>query len=213
MTKTIWSPHFFGTTRGGILKCLCVEQRTVDELAKDLGITGSAVRVHLASLVRDGLVRAAGSRRAARKPKVAYDLTQQGQQLFPKAYGPLLTRLMDAMSEQLGPDTTRGLMEQAGRRLVPANLNEGRSSPSKRRLARLAEILEPVAELERHGNKFVLRGCGCPLAAVVSEHPEVCQFAADLLTGVIGVPVREKCDRSESPHCRFEGELPGRSQR
>jgi predicted ArsR family transcriptional regulator len=212
MPKTIWSPRFFGTTRGRILKCLCMEPRTVDELAKRLGVTGNAVRVHLASLVRDGLVRPAGTRRAIRKPKVAYDLTLHGQQLFPKAYGALLTRLLDVLSEQLRPDAARALLEQAGSRLVPADL-KGRSPAAKRRLARLAEILEPVAELERDGHKFVLRGCGCPLAAVVSEHPEVCQLAADLLTDVLGVPVQEKCNRAESPHCRFEGELPGRSER
>lgn len=209
MPKTTWTPQFFSTTRGRILKYLCVEKRTVAELADDLGLTGSAVRAHLAGLMRDGLVESAGSRRAARRPKTVYDLTPQGQRLFPKVYGPLLARLLDVMSEQLLPDARRALVEQAARRLFPPKLAQIRSLAPKQRLARLMDVLEPVAELERAGKSLVLRGCGCPMASAVTGHPELCQLAAAMLTDLLDMPVQEKCDRADSPHCRFEI---GRSQ-
>jgi predicted ArsR family transcriptional regulator len=50
----------------------------------------------------------------------------------------------------------------------------------------------------------VIRGHGCPLAAAVSVHPEVCHLAETLVAEIVKVPVKEHCDRSESPKCRFE---------
>jgi hypothetical protein len=50
----------------------------------------------------------------------------------------------------------------------------------------------------------VIRGNGCPLAAAVSVHPEVCQLAEALVAEIVKAPVHEHCDRSARPHCRFE---------
>ena len=43
-----------------------------------------------------------------------------------------------------------------------------------------------------------------PLAAVVCEHPEVCQMVETLISEIVGVPVKEKCSRKEAPKCCFE---------
>ena len=52
---------------------------------------------------------------------------------------------------------------------------------------------------------MIIRSGGCPLAAAVAEHPEVCQLAEALVAEVVGLPVRESCYRGdESPKCRFE---------
>ena len=67
--------------------------RTVEELAHTLDLTDNAVRAHLATLERDGLVRQAGLRRGPGKPSYTYDLTPESERLFPKAYGPVLRRL------------------------------------------------------------------------------------------------------------------------
>ncbi len=62
-----------------------------------------------------------------------------------------------------------------------------------------------LAELEEHdGDAFVTRGYSCPFTAVVPGHPEVCRLTEALLMELAGVPVRERCDRGESPRCYFE---------
>ena len=65
-----------------------------------------------------------------------------------------------------------------------------------------------LAELEEGEGVFVIRGYSCPLAAVTPGHPAVCKLAETLVAEVVGVPVRECCDRGERPRCRFEVALP-----
>ena len=56
-----WDQKFFDSTRGKTVMLLRRSGRTVDELAKALGLTNNGVRVHLAPLERDGAVRQRGS--------------------------------------------------------------------------------------------------------------------------------------------------------
>lgn len=58
--------------------------------------------------------------------------------------------------------------------------------------------------VEREGGKLNIRSGGCPLSAAVVEHPEVCELAEALVAEIVGLPVRERCERGESPECRFE---------
>lgn len=55
----------------------------------------------------------------------------------------------------------------------------------------------------RGGGKLIISG-GCPLAAAVAKHPEVCELAKALVAEIVGLPVHESCHRGESPKCRFE---------
>jgi predicted ArsR family transcriptional regulator len=51
-----WRVRFLDSTRGQILALLRVESCTVNELAAALKLTDNAVRAHLISLERDGLI-------------------------------------------------------------------------------------------------------------------------------------------------------------
>ena len=205
MPKTTWSPRFFGTTRGRVLKLLCLASRTVSELAKDLGVTENAIRAHISALEEDGLVHQIGLRRGVRRPNAAYDLTPRGHQLFPDAHASLLKQLLGVISEQLPASSKHDLLRQAAERFSQEHVRRIERLNPKRRLAELMRVLGPLAELERDGGTLVIRGCGCPVAAVVKAHPEVCQLAAELLNELLDRPVRETCQREgEWPHCRFE---------
>ena len=61
-----------------------------------------------------------------------------------------------------------------------------------------------VAERRKGGGRLIIRSGGCPLSAAVVERPEVCELAEALVAEIVGLPVRERCDRGESPKCRFE---------
>ena len=64
-----------------------------------------------------------------------------------------------------------------------------------------------AAEVERHEDKVVIVGNGCPLAAAVAVHPEVCHLAETLVSEIVKVPVEEHCNRQGTPKCRFEIKL------
>ena len=51
---------------------------------------------------------------------------------------------------------------------------------------------------------IVIRGAGCPLAALTGKHRGVCLAMESLVTEIVGMPVRECCDRRGRPQCCFE---------
>jgi predicted ArsR family transcriptional regulator len=204
--------RFFESTRGRIVALLRRTGLTVDELAKELGLTSNGVRAHLATLERDGVVRQWGSVRRGSgggKPAHVYELTPEAEALFPKAYEPVLLRLLDVLSGRLGPEESEALLRAVGRGL--ADEKTVPSGDERARLEAAAGVLNELgglAELEERDETFVIRGYSCPLAAVTPDHPEVCRMAETLLTELAGVPIREHCDRSGSPRCFFEVAYP-----
>jgi predicted ArsR family transcriptional regulator len=205
---TYWDQKFFHSTRGQLVTLLRRAGSTVEELAQAVSLTDNGVRAHLAILERDGIVRQRGSKRhgsGGGKPAYTYELTPAAEDLFPKAYEPVLRQLLDVLAEQLGPEESEALLRSVGRRIA-----EEQTVPADGVHARLEAAVDVlnelcgVAELEERDGSFVIRGYSCPLAGVSPDHPEVCRMAETLLTELAGVPVYEHCDRSERPRCCFE---------
>jgi predicted ArsR family transcriptional regulator len=76
-----------------------------------------------------------------------------------------------------------------------------------RSAAAILEALGGLVEIEEDGDTVRLRGFGCPLAGVTSNHPVACQLAEALVEEVVGSPVRECCERTDHPRCQFEVDL------
>jgi predicted ArsR family transcriptional regulator len=196
--------RFFASTRGQVAALLRHGDRTVEELAQALELTDNAVRAHLATLERDGLVHQAGLRRGTSKPAYAYALTPAAERLFPKAYGTLLRLLLDVLAERLPPSAVDDALRDVGHRVAATQtvpVGELRDRVDKA-LAVLGD-LGGFAEAEEREDGFVIRGASCPLAAALPGHPEVCHLAETLLSDVIGVPVAECCERGDQPRCCF----------
>jgi predicted ArsR family transcriptional regulator len=211
-----WEQRFLGTTRGQVVLLLRRARRTVDELAHSLGLTDNAVRSHLATLERDGLVTQNGVRRGGEgKPAYIYELTHDAEQLFPKAYGLILRELLDVLGQRLAHDEVEGVLREVGRRLA-ANVSGARTPQQRVQVAvDLLDELGGLAEAEHLSDQqVVIHGYACPLAEVLPEHPAVCRMAETLLSEATGLPVTEDCARgAEPPHCCFRVDLstPSRS--
>lgn len=198
--------RFFESTRGQIVTFLRGSTCTVDELAVKLSLTDNAVRAHLATLERDGLVRQTGLRRGARKPHFTYALTDEADQLFPKAYDALLNQLIGVLKTRLSPAEMEDILREVGR-AVAGGVPEDKKENLESRVERALKVLEAIggsAAIEQQEDRVVIQGNGCPLAAAVSVHPEVCQLAETLVAEIVKAPVEERCDRTARPQCRFE---------
>jgi len=125
---TSWYGRFFESTRGQIVTLLRRSGRTVEELARALGLTDNGVRAHLAVRERDRVVRQRGTvgrGSGGGKPAYVYGLTSEAEDLFPNAYEPALGRLLDVLAERLGPEESEELLRLVGRRLA-----EGKTVPT-----------------------------------------------------------------------------------
>lgn len=204
--------RFFDSTRGRVVGLLRGKSGTVIELAEALGLTDNAVRAHLLSLERDGLVRQSGVQRGSRKPHYAYELTAEAERLFPKAYDALLNQLITTLKGRLPPSAIEEVLREVGRSLAARHSSGDGPADLEVRLQNALEVLKAIGGtpvVEREDGKIVIRSGGCPLAAAVVEHPEVCELAEALVTELVGLPVRESCHRGgDTPKCRFEIEGP-----
>ena len=207
MKTTKLDERFFDSTRGRIVSLLRGGSSTVNDLASSLGLTDNAVRAHLLSLERDGLVRQSGVQRGPRKPHFAYELTAEAERLFPKAYDTLLNQLITALKGRLPPAALEEILREVGRSLAARHASGDTPADLEGRVQNALEVLKAIGgspSVGREGGKLVIRSGGCPLSAAVVEHPEVCEVAEALVAEIVGLPVRERCDRGESPKCCFE---------
>jgi predicted ArsR family transcriptional regulator len=198
--------RFFESTRGQIVTMLRASPCTVEELAGKLDLTDNAIRAHLLTLERDGLVRQSGLRRGPRKPHFTYALTPEADSLFPKAYDALLNQLIAVLKTRLNPEELEEVLREVGR-AVASGAPEGEEADLEKRVHTAVRVLETIGgatEIYHDDDKIVIRGHVCPLAAAVSVHPEVCRLAETLVAEIVKVPVKEHCDRSGTPKCRFE---------
>jgi predicted ArsR family transcriptional regulator len=208
--------QFLDTSRGRIVAMLQAGGLTADDIATRLGLTRSAVRIQIAAMERDGVVRKAGVRPGATRPFQIFELTPEVEKLLSKAYIPLLTHLVSVFARALPEEQVESLLRQTGRELAH-ELFPGKG-PAGRLPSRAAAASEVMNEhlgartrVERNGG-IVIRGAGCPLAALTGKHRGVCLAMESLLTEIIGVPVSECCDRDDGPRCCFEIQG-GRSRR
>ena len=204
MDGITFDKRFFDSTRGQIVTLLRGAPGTVEELARKLNLTDNAVRAHLATLERDGLVKQSGLRRGPRKPHFTYVLTEEADRLFPKAYDALLNQLIAVLKTRLEPAEIEDVLREVGRALAN-DAPAGQNFESRVQTAlKVLEAIGGAAEIEQHGDHIVIASNSCPLAAAVAVHPEVCRLAETLVAEIVKVPVEERCDRNGRPKCRFE---------
>src|SRR5262249_8261620 len=167
----------------------------------------NAVRSHLMSLERDGLVQEIGTRPGFRKPHVLYGLTGETAYLFPNAYGPLLRHVLSVIARRLSSQELRTSLREVGRTAAVEHLDQITGKTVNQRievaLAALKALGGDASVQERDGKRLIL-GNGCPLSAATAHHPEACLIVEALLSEIIGIPVKERCHHGEAPRCCFD---------
>ncbi|MBC7894016.1 MAG: helix-turn-helix domain-containing protein [Cytophagaceae bacterium] len=182
---------------------------SVEELARTVGLTDNAVRSHLTTLERDGLIRQEGVRRTpgAGKPATLYEIHPDADALFSRAFQPVLEALLDELRDSNTTQDGDDLMHRVGHRLARV-MGRAPVGDLGSRVAAGAAVLDSlggVTEVEKTEGAFLIRGCGaCPLSPATARHPELCGAIEALLSDYVGAPVRERCQRGERPRCTFE---------
>jgi len=202
-----WRRRILASTRGKVLALLRADSHTVNELAEALGLTDNAVRSHLTSLERDGLVQELGTRPGFRKPHVLYSLTGEAEYLFPTAYGPLLRHVLAVISRRLPSQELRASLREVGRTAALDHLDQVTGKTRNQRIEVALNTLKALGGdatvQEKQGKRFI-SGNGCPLSAATAQHPEACLILEAFLSEIIGVPVKERCHHGEAPRCCFD---------
>lgn len=201
---TNWLERLLGQTQVKLLQLLRRPPQTVTGLSAALGVTDNAVRNHIAALGRDGIVKQVGTQRdTGGKPASTYALTEEGEELFPKAYAMVLGGLVEQIARSDGwehaIELLRSVGAQAGAGAIASSGVEGRVTAAAAALRSLGGDIE----VQSAPGGWRIQGYGCPLSAVTSKHPQVCELARALVAEITAQPVTECCDRTGRPRCAF----------
>jgi predicted ArsR family transcriptional regulator len=211
-----WERSTGGRVRGRIIALLRRGERTVEELARSLDLTDNAVRAHLGTLERDGVVRQARLRHSGGvgKPATLYAIAPSAEPLFSTAYAPVLRALLSSLERRMSATELDALFRDVGRRLSADTKATGKRKPNRplesrvNDAARLLGALGAEIDVERTQDSFILRGHACPLSDAVRAQPRVCHAVTQLMSDTAGVTVKECCERSAEPggpvRCCFE---------
>lgn len=174
---------------------------TVADLARELGVTATAVRQHVNHLADEGwLVRTRRSLGPGR-PAGLFTVSERTRRLF-GASGPDLSRLlMQEIAELDGEDKARVILERVNQRMARAARPAVGGGPPPDRVRRLAAFLSHegiLAESDSvsHGERLAV--FTCPYASIVDEHRELCEMERATFGELTESPVKQQ-------HCMLDG--------
>jgi len=179
---------------------------TVDEVARELRLTRTAVVTHLGALLSEGLAQRVGVRAGKRRPSALYSLTKDADRLFPQEYDKLAIGIIDELKRS-NAGKLQAVLQRAAERWASRDLASLRNMEGSARVDRATALLSDrglMPLIERAGRGYLLRQYHCPLQRVGSLHPEVCVIIKRSIQALFGKPVKRLgCMSLGNTHCAY----------
>jgi predicted ArsR family transcriptional regulator len=184
---------------------------SIAQLAKELQLTGEAVRQQLLQLQREGWIESKISRDLERgrtgRPATRYSLTEAGDHLFPKNYDLLNVVVLDAVAGELGPEAAKRVLRRVtDERVALAEAKvRGRALPERvEALKGLYFESDPYMDVEPAPDGYYLVERNCPFYNTAMRRPILCNVSVNALTRLLGVRVeREERFQNGDGRCVF----------
>jgi predicted ArsR family transcriptional regulator len=172
--------EFEVSTRRVILTMLKTQGNlAVSEMAKQLQITEMAVRRHLNTLERDGLIESKLVRQAMGRPTNLYFLTENADELFPKNYHNLTLDLLGELAAEAGDIQVQLLFERRKDKMISRFEEQMQGKPLAERVKALADIQNANGYMaswatSEDGN-YIINEHNCPISQVANQYNHACQ--------------------------------------
>ncbi|PEI89670.1 ArsR family transcriptional regulator [Bacillus pseudomycoides] len=168
------------TTKEEIVQLLKINgEQTVASLAESLEITEMAVRRHLSKLEKEEIIQSKMVRQHVGRPTYVYDLSQKGEDSFPKDYKQFALEVLEDL-ESIGDETLVNAILKTRTNRMEEQLQKRMSSQDNvlQKLREVAAIQEKngyMVQVKQEGeNSYILQKQNCPLKAVAEKYPQLC---------------------------------------
>lgn len=170
---------------------------SIDSLAREFGLAKMTVRQHLAALERDHLVASHEERGKTGRPHLVYQLTDGGEERFPRRYERLAELALDEVA-MLDAEEIAGLSADDKKRLLLVKMAERvyREHEDRVREKELPERVQIVTDILREEGGFAewkandtgyeIADHNCVYRRVVETHPDLCDWHISLLGRLLG---------------------------
>lgn len=201
-----------GTRQQELLIALLKNKRglTVDELSKQLEITRSAVRQHLAALENDGLVIQGVTRPSGGRPQQLYVLTDAGKEFFPRQYSWFAQLIVESIKQESGAEGLRQRMEAMGAEVARQLRRQHAGLESQQqKVEKLSELMAQLGYDTKGINivedESTIEADNCIFHNLAIKNPEVCQFDLAMMSAFTDSNIdHQECMASGGNVCRFK---------
>lgn len=195
-------------TRKDILTILKRKKKaTLDELATALGLVPVTVRAHLSVLERQNLIGSQEVRGRIGRPFYVYSLTEGAEELFPKRYDTLASRLLEAIEAVGGEKEVKAVLDCASSRWAGEYAGRMRGKGLLERVAEVTRIRDEegaMAEYQQTSEGYVISEHNCVAFLVSQRRREVCSVEAGFLSKLLDLDVEQtSCMLDGAAQCSF----------
>lgn len=166
---------------------------TIKEMEDFLGVTTTAVRQHVTTLLAEGYLERRTVHAGVGRPHHAYFTTAKVQELFACQCDDLALTLLQEVFRLEGQDRAMLLLDRVGTRLARKYSSSVRSSLLQERVKEFAGAMNGngvLAEAQKkEDDTIVLRTFNCPFHELAQEHREICEMDTNLIRKVLGSDV------------------------
>jgi predicted ArsR family transcriptional regulator len=203
-----YSWEFSNSPAGRVLKAIQLRGKaSIKDVAADLGVTPSAIRLHLTQLQASGAIRASKVREGVGRPYYVYSVTPEAHNLFYKDYGDLARLLLEEVNEIQGAEALQGVLRRVGERLADIYQDQIRSHELAERVSSWAELLDQrgiSVEVEQTKEGYVIREYGCPYQNVAVESRAICEMERQVMARLLESGVKlTQCVLDGHRRCQF----------
>ena len=166
-------------------------EKTLKDLAKELGVTTEGARFQLLKLSNDGFVKSESRAIGRGRPQQFWTLTEKGHARFPDTHAELTIRLISKIREQLGEETLEQIIKANGEDNLDHYLKEiSKNDSLEVKVNKLAELRSNegyMATVENDGRGgLLLIENHCPICAAAKECQGFCATELQVFRSVLG---------------------------
>ncbi len=184
---------------------------TVSDLIKNAGVTRTAVTEQLNELVAAGFVKRTAEKLPGRgRPHHLYSAASSALLLLVAGNQHLVVpAIWRAIVEIGGDPLMRDVVQRVTRRIADHYRPRITGRTPKDRLRQITRLLtaegHEVEVSENGDGQLVMRKRSCPFISMFEDTRTVCEVDLDLITDLVGAPVRQiACRHDGAPCCAFE---------
>jgi len=182
---------------------------SVDNLAKALNISRTAVQQHFVVLERDEYIKKNTLNKTAGRPVAIYGITDKGINYFPKQYAWFSELILSDLQEEISSERFKGYMQRLGGKLAEKLRDrfEGRSLDE--RMDELVLIMTDLGfqvkvSAEPETDKSDIKACNCIYHDLAQKHNEICEFDLALMSTLLNKEVEQlSCMAKGDCDCSF----------
>ncbi|WP_059052252.1 helix-turn-helix transcriptional regulator [Paenibacillus senegalimassiliensis] len=178
------------------------------EITTELQITEMAVRRHIGTMERDGLIESKMIRQTLGRPTAVYGLTDIAEGLFPKKYHSLTLDLLDELAEESGQHMVNRLFDRRKEKLNRRYVDEMEGKSFAEKVQTLSQIQSDngyMTELTQNDQgDYVLMEHNCPIAQIANQYNHACECELHLFESLLDAKVeRTECLAQQGKKCVY----------